>query len=61
MSSNETLQLLEEIAQALDTVTELASKLDDVVLGKSIISDIEPVSCCVVNELKEATFGWQVV
>ena len=61
MKSKETLHLLEEIAQALDTVTDLASKLDDTVLSRNIINDIEPVSCCIVNELKEATFGWQVV
>jgi len=61
MKKKETLHLLEEIAQALDTVTDLASKLEDAVLSRNIINDIEPVSCTVVNELKEATFGWQVV
>jgi len=61
MKKRETLHLLEEIAQALDTVTELASELEDTILGQDIINDIEPISCTVVNELKAATFGWQVV
>jgi hypothetical protein len=61
MKEKETLRLLEEIAAALDLVSDLASQLDDVNLGKEIINDIEPVSCAIVNELKAATFGWQVV
>ena len=61
MKEKETFRLLEEIAVALDLVSDLASQLDDVNLGKEIINDIEPVSCTIVNELKAATFGWQVV
>jgi hypothetical protein len=61
MKEKETLRLLEEIAAALDLVSDLASQLDDVNLGKEIINDIEPVSCTIVNELKTVTFGWQVV
>jgi hypothetical protein len=61
MREKETLKLLEEIAQALDIVSDLASQLENVKLGKEIVNDIEPISCAVVNELKTVTFGWQVV